>query len=163
MVVGLVLMWDRQDVGFGCCWCGSWWWWQLFLGNFGSDKLVCGRVFVVVGGGWVLEEERKLRGCDTAVRVGYARIGHCVHENGVWWSAWRWGQATEVSVHVVVRVWRWSIVILVKRAVRFVVKSNAWYDFALTVGLMHVCLITKISLETEFWKLKIPKMCFQFP
>ena len=28
---------------------------------------------------------------------------------------------------------------------------------------LNVCLITKMSLETEFWKLKILKMCIQFP
>ena len=27
----------------------------------------------------------------------------------------------------------------------------------------YVGLITKMSLKTEFWKLKAPKMCFQFP
>ena len=27
---------------------------------------------------------------------------------------------------------------------------------------LGVCLITKISLKTELWKLKTPKMCFQF-
>ena len=27
-------------------------------------------------------------------------------------------------------------------------------------GSLSVCLIMKISLETEFWKLKTPKMCF---
>ena len=27
----------------------------------------------------------------------------------------------------------------------------------------HVCLITKIPLSYELWKLKIVKMCFQFP
>ena len=30
-------------------------------------------------------------------------------------------------------------------------------------GSLHVCLITKIPLKTELWKLKIAKMCFQFP
>ena len=30
----------------------------------------------------------------------------------------------------------------------------------LTSGSLHVCLITKIPLKTEFWKLKTPKMCF---
>ena len=29
-------------------------------------------------------------------------------------------------------------------------------------GSMHVGLITKIPLETEFWKMKTPKICFQF-
>ena len=27
----------------------------------------------------------------------------------------------------------------------------------------HVCLITKMSLSYELWKLKTAKMCFQFP
>ena len=27
----------------------------------------------------------------------------------------------------------------------------------------HVCLITKMSLSYELWKLKTTKMCFQFP
>ena len=27
-------------------------------------------------------------------------------------------------------------------------------------GSLSVCLIMKMSLETEFWKLKTPKMCF---
>ena len=30
-------------------------------------------------------------------------------------------------------------------------------------GSLHVCLITKIPLKTELWKLKTAKMCFQFP
>ena len=37
-------------------------------------------------------------------------------------------------------------------------------------GSLHVCLITKIplktelwKLKTELWKLKTAKMCFQFP
>ena len=29
-------------------------------------------------------------------------------------------------------------------------------------GSLGVCLITKIPLKTELWKLKIPKICFQF-
>ena len=33
----------------------------------------------------------------------------------------------------------------------------------LTSESLHVCLITKIPLKTELWKLKIAKMCFQFP
>ena len=32
----------------------------------------------------------------------------------------------------------------------------------LTSGFLHVCLITKMPLETELWKLKTAKMCFQF-
>ena len=28
---------------------------------------------------------------------------------------------------------------------------------------LYVCLITKMSLSYELWKLKIAKMCFQFP
>ena len=34
-----------------------------------------------------------------------------------------------------------------------------WHD----CGTLSMCLITKMPLETEFWKLKIAKMCFQFP
>ena len=30
-------------------------------------------------------------------------------------------------------------------------------------GSLHVCLITKMSLNYELWKLKTAKMCFQFP
>ena len=30
-------------------------------------------------------------------------------------------------------------------------------------GSLHVCLITKMPLKTELWKLKKAKMCFQFP
>ena len=30
-------------------------------------------------------------------------------------------------------------------------------------GSLGVCLIIKMPLETEFWKLKTCKMCFQFP
>ena len=33
----------------------------------------------------------------------------------------------------------------------------------LTNGSLSVCVIIKMPLETEFWKLKTPKMCFQFP
>ena len=33
----------------------------------------------------------------------------------------------------------------------------------LTSGSLNVCLITKMPLKTEFWKLKTPKMYFQFP
>ena len=33
----------------------------------------------------------------------------------------------------------------------------------LTSGSLHVCLIRKIPLKTELWKLKTAKMCFQFP
>ena len=53
--------------------------------------------------------------------------------------------------------------ILVKRAIGFVVKSSAWCDFALTVGPMHLCLITKMPWKLSFDNLKTPKMCFQFP
>ena len=30
-------------------------------------------------------------------------------------------------------------------------------------GSLHVCLITKMPLKIELWKLKTAKMCFQFP
>ena len=30
-------------------------------------------------------------------------------------------------------------------------------------GSLQVCLFTKMSLSYELWKLKIVKMCFQFP
>ena len=30
-------------------------------------------------------------------------------------------------------------------------------------GSFHVCLITKMPLSYELWKLKTIKMCFQFP
>ena len=30
-------------------------------------------------------------------------------------------------------------------------------------GSLHVCLITKMPLSYELWKLKTVKMCFQFP
>ena len=30
-------------------------------------------------------------------------------------------------------------------------------------GSLHVCLITKMPLKTELWKLKKAKMYFQFP
>ena len=30
-------------------------------------------------------------------------------------------------------------------------------------GFLHMCLITKILLSYELWKLKTVKMCFQFP
>ena len=30
-------------------------------------------------------------------------------------------------------------------------------------GSFHVCLITKMPMKTELWKLKTTKMCFQFP
>ena len=30
-------------------------------------------------------------------------------------------------------------------------------------GSLHVCLITKMPLSYELWKLKTAKMCFQFP
>ena len=33
----------------------------------------------------------------------------------------------------------------------------------LTNGSLRVCLITEMPLKIELWKLKIPKMCFQFP
>ena len=30
-------------------------------------------------------------------------------------------------------------------------------------GSLYVCLITKMPLKIELWKLKTAKMCFQFP
>ena len=30
-------------------------------------------------------------------------------------------------------------------------------------GSLHMCLITKMPLIYELWKLKTAKMCFQFP
>ena len=39
-----------------------------------------------------------------------------------------------------------------------VVKSCGWY----CLRVPHVCLITKMSLSYELWKLKTAKMCFQF-
>ena len=39
------------------------------------------------------------------------------------------------------------------------VKSCGWY----CLRVPHVCLITKMSLSYELWKLKTAKMCFQFP
>ena len=32
----------------------------------------------------------------------------------------------------------------------------------LTSGSLYVCLITKMPLKTELWKLKTVKTCFQF-
>ena len=55
---------------------------------------------------------------------------------------------------------RWSIVILVKRAVGLVVKSSVWCDFALIVGPMYVSLITKMPWKMSFDNLKTSKMCF---
>ena len=40
-----------------------------------------------------------------------------------------------------------------------VVKSCGWYY----LRVPHVCLITKMSLSYELWKLKTAKSCFQFP
>ena len=44
-------------------------------------------------------------------------------------------------------------------------KEKKWLKVATNPdnGSLHVCLITKMSLKTELWKLKIAKMCFQFP
>jgi len=36
-------------------------------------------------------------------------------------------------------------------------------QLTLPSGFFYVCLITKMSLKIELWKLKTPKMCFQFP
>ena len=40
-----------------------------------------------------------------------------------------------------------------------VVKSCGWY----CLRVPHVCLITKMLLSYELWKLKTAKSCFQFP
>ena len=40
-----------------------------------------------------------------------------------------------------------------------VVKSCGWY----CLRVPHVCLITKMPLSYELWKLKTTKSCFQFP
>ena len=40
-----------------------------------------------------------------------------------------------------------------------VVKNCNWY----CLRVPHVCLITKMPLSYELWKLKTYKMCFQFP
>ena len=40
-----------------------------------------------------------------------------------------------------------------------VIKSCGWY----CLRVPHVCLITKMPLSFELWKLKIAKMYFQFP
>ena len=40
-----------------------------------------------------------------------------------------------------------------------VVKSCGWY----CLRVPHVCLIIKMPLSYELWKLKIAKNCFQFP
>ena len=40
-----------------------------------------------------------------------------------------------------------------------VVKSCGWY----CLRVPYVYLITKMTLSYELWKLKIAKMCFQFP
>ena len=40
-----------------------------------------------------------------------------------------------------------------------VVKSYGWY----CLRVSHVCLITKMSLSYELWKLKTVKSYFQFP
>ena len=39
------------------------------------------------------------------------------------------------------------------------VKSCCWYN----LWVPYVCLITILPLSYELWKLKIVKMCFQFP
>ena len=39
------------------------------------------------------------------------------------------------------------------------VKSCGWY----CLRVPHMCLITKMSLSYELWKLKTAKSCFQFP
>ena len=42
-------------------------------------------------------------------------------------------------------------------------KNGQKLRLTVTSGSLHVCLITKIPLETELWKLKTHFMCFQFP
>ena len=39
-------------------------------------------------------------------------------------------------------------------------KKGQKLRLTLTSGSFHVCLITKMLLKTELWKLKILKMCF---
>ena len=41
-------------------------------------------------------------------------------------------------------------------------KKGQKLRLTLTNGSLHMYLITKMPLETQLWKLKIPKMCFQF-
>ena len=55
---------------------------------------------------------------------------------------------------------RWSESEKKKERIRNKKKKVRWRDLSLVVGLMNVCLITKMLLETELWKLKTPKMCF---
>ena len=45
-----------------------------------------------------------------------------------------------------------------KKKASKVVKSCGWY----CLRVSHVCLITKMPLNYELWKLKTVKMCFQF-
>ena len=40
-------------------------------------------------------------------------------------------------------------------------RSKVAVDF--NRGTLYVVLITKMPLKTDLWKLKTPKMCFQFP
>ena len=40
-------------------------------------------------------------------------------------------------------------------------KKGQKLRLTLTNGSLHMCLITEMPLETELWKLKTPKMCFQ--
>ena len=42
-------------------------------------------------------------------------------------------------------------------------KNGQKLRLTLTNGSLHMYLITKMPLETQLWKLKTPKMCFQFP
>ena len=41
-------------------------------------------------------------------------------------------------------------------------KKSSWSKVAIK-WVPHVCLITKMPLSYELWKLKTAKMCFQFP
>ena len=40
-------------------------------------------------------------------------------------------------------------------------KKGQKLRLTLTNESLHMCLITEMPLETELWKLKTPKMCFQ--
>ena len=40
-------------------------------------------------------------------------------------------------------------------------KKGQMLQLTLTSGSLHVCLITKMPLETEFWKMKTPKLITQ--
>ena len=42
-------------------------------------------------------------------------------------------------------------------------KSQKWSKVGYCLLVPHVYLITILSMSYELWKLKIVKMCFQFP